>query len=163
MALSKGVISNLFFRKITAAVAQRRDLREAGFRQGCHLGDCCINVSKKRWLVHRCRCCGQHDRAPWELRPSPLRRTQESSSACGDSMCSRAWAPTSPFSDQRLMLPFASEPKSVYWWDWHWAGGPLLEPYLKGSLELRSTQIFPALDPPQYVIRNEEKRFLLKN
>lgn len=78
---------------------------------------------------------------------SPLRRTQESSSTCEDSICSRAWACTSPTSDQRIMLSFASELNSVYWWEWHQARGPLLESYLKGYLEPGSTQIFLAWTP----------------
>ena len=45
-------------------------------------------------------------------------------------MCSRSRAHTSISSNQRIMLLFASEPNSIFWYEWHQVGGPLLEPGL---------------------------------
>ena len=53
---------------------------------------------------------------------------------CPKHVCSRARAPTPPFSDQRIKLSFVSEPNSVsiYWHGQHQRRGPLLGPNSKG-------------------------------
>ena len=58
------------------------------------------------------------------------------STACGDSLFSRAGAPTSPFFDQRIKLSFASEPNSVsfYCLQRHGPEGPLLGTSSGGSV-----------------------------
>ena len=66
--------------------------------------------------------------------PSPTAKTpkkQPGALPLQQSLDSRAWAPTSPFFNQRI-LSFASEPNSVS--IAHQPGGPLLEPSWKLSI-----------------------------
>lgn len=94
---------------------------------------------------HVQRCCAphldlereQHSCAQTVRSPpsSLLTRSSWSSLACGlsERVCSRMWACTYSFLDQRIKLSYASEPilVSFYWLKQHRAGRPLLGDSLK--------------------------------
>ena len=63
--------------------------------------------------------------------------------AYGESLCCRALARNSPFSDSRIKLTFASEPSfvSFYWFQRYQAGGSFFGSYWKGLV----TVLFPEI------------------
>lgn len=78
------------------------------------------------------------------LSPLPYPYKTAPPTACQESMRSTAGACASPFSDQQIKLPYASELNSIsfYWCEGHQAGGPLLGTDSKGSVTNVQTHLW---------------------
>ena len=89
------------------------------------------------WSLSRAAAPTPRELRPLPILPRPIK--QPCPRPVGKGVCSRARAGTSPFSDQRTKLSFASEPNfvSFYWLERKWAGGPLLGTNSGGSVTLR--------------------------